>query len=206
MDADRLAEFLARGREQPGVEFKGSFPRTDKLFFAKVTRAVLGMANHRDGGYVVVGVEDVNGTLEAKGLDPAALTTWRYDHVADGIAVYADPSVEFDLAVVRHDDKDFVVIRVEEFSTVPVLCRKTYTTREQGEVTLREGACYIRPRRKPETIEVSTYADLRDLIDLATEKGVRVFVERAHAAGMQVGGQPKVAHKSRFAQQRGDFK
>lgn len=206
MDADRLAEFLARGREQPRVEFKGSFPRTDKLFFAKVTRAVLGMANHRDGGYVIIGVEDANGVLEANGLDAATLATWRYDHVADALAEYADPSVEFDLTVAPHDGKDFVLIRVEEFATVPVLCRKTYGKKDQGGLILREGACYIRPRRKPETIEVSTYADLRDLIDLATEKGVRVFVERAHAAGMQMGGQPKVADKSRFAEQRGDFK
>src|ERR1700730_11594469 len=40
------------------------------------------------------------------------------------------------------------------------------------------------PRRKSETIEVSTYADMRDLIELATDKGVRQFVGRAQAAGV----------------------
>jgi hypothetical protein len=45
-----FAKLLARGYESRGVEFKGPGIRTEKLFLARVVRAILGMANSRDGG------------------------------------------------------------------------------------------------------------------------------------------------------------
>lgn len=51
-----LIELIASG-ERPGVEFKNTRGREDKSF-AEVVRAVLGMANRRDGGIVIIGVED----------------------------------------------------------------------------------------------------------------------------------------------------
>ncbi len=43
---------------------------------------------------------------------------------------------------------------------------------------------YVRPRGKPESVPVPSHADMRDLLDLATTKGVREFVRRAGAAGI----------------------
>ena len=65
-----------------------------------------------------------------------------------------------------------------EFDDIPVLCKRAY-----GNV-LRDGACYVRPRRKPETSEIPTQADMRDLLDLATEKEVRKYLERAQRLGL----------------------
>lgn len=188
MTEEEFAELIARGREQTSVEFKGPGLKTDRHLFAKVTRAVLGMANHRDGGIVVVGIEEQQTGLVPTGLTSDQLATWNYDDLADGLAPYADPSVEFDTEVVEYGGQRFLVIRVEEFVEVPVLCKKGYN--RDREVILRVGACYIRPRRKPETTEVGTYADMRDLIELATDKGVRRFVARAHAVGI-----PLTVHK-----------
>ena len=103
--------------------------------------------------------------LNRVGLSDADLATWNYDDVADRIAIYADPSVTFDLEIGEYDDNKFVVLRIEEFADVPVLCKRSY-----GDV-LRDGACYVRPRRKPETSEVPTQADMRDLLDLPLKRG-----------------------------------
>lgn len=168
MTEEEFAEIIARGREQSSVEFKSAGFRTDKHLFAKVTRATLGMANRRDGGLVIVGIEEGDVGLELKGLTHHELATWRHDDIADGFASYADPSIEFDTEQIIYQSKTFIVITVDEFSEVPVLCKRGYN--KDRELILRNGACYIRPRRKPETIEVSTYADMRDLIDLATDK------------------------------------
>jgi predicted HTH transcriptional regulator len=207
MIGDELSALLQLDREQSGVEFKGPLARTDKVFFAKVTRAVLGMSNRRDGGVVVIGVEDVGGVLTPVGLTDEVLKTWVYDHVADGFAEYGDPSVAFDMSVVELDGKKFVVLRIEEFGEVPVLCRKSYGTKN-GEVILRGGACYVRPRRKPETVEVATYADMRDLLDLATDKNVRRFVERAYGSGLmtpQAPGPGEPPPSSRYQAERAGF-
>ena len=125
---------------------------------------MLGMANRRDGGRVIIGVQDIGSVLNPIGLDEAQLATWNYDHVSDRVAVYADPGVVFDLEIKEYNGRSYVVIQVEEFGDVPVLCKRAYDD------VLRDGACYVRPRRKPETTEIPTYADMRDLLDLATEK------------------------------------
>lgn len=182
MTEEEFAELVALGREQASVEFKGPGLRTDRHLFAKVTRAVLGMANLRDGGRVVVGIAEEQTGLDLKGLTQDELSTWSYDDLADGFAPYADPGVKFDSEIVEYKRRHFLVIRVEEFDEVPVLCRKGYN--RDRDVILRDGACYIRPRRKPETIEVGTYADMRDLIELATDKALRRYIARAQTAGI----------------------
>lgn len=204
MTEEEFAEILAIGREQPTVEFKGPGPKSDKHLFAKVTRAVLGMANRRDGGFVIVGVKEDQSGLALAGLTAEQLASWSYDNLADGFASYAEPSVEFDREVIKYKRKKFLVIRVEGFTEVPVLCKKGYN--KDREVILRDGACYIRPRRKPETIEVSTYADMRDLIDLATDKSLRRFIARAQAAGIPVTTHKTVSDEDLFEEQNKDFK
>ena len=97
MTDEEFDQLLALGRELSGLEFKGPGPRSDRQLFAQVVRAVLGMANRRDGGTVVIGVEDSGTSLSPIGLSDADLATWTYDAVADGIAVYADPNVSFEL-------------------------------------------------------------------------------------------------------------
>ncbi len=184
MNTQEFSEIIARGREQSGVEFKGGGPRTDKQLLTRVVRAVIGMSNRRDGGYVMIGIDENNqGAPIPNGVSANDLATWSYDDLANSLAEYVEPSVSFDLEAIEYQGKSFVIINVHEFEDIPVLCRRGYPG------VLRAGACYVRTRRKPETLEIPTQADMRDLLDLATEKGVRRFVARARAAGLSLSGQ-----------------
>jgi predicted HTH transcriptional regulator len=174
---EEFGELLALGYERRGIEFKGPGPRTNPLL-AKVIRAVLGMVNQRDGGIVVIGVTDTSGVLTPAGLTDADLATWRYDDVAAAVASFADPSVSFELEVRTFEARRFVALHVREFETIPVLCRRDY----QG--ILRAGACYVRTRRKPETTEIPTQTEMRDLLQLATTKVLRSFIAQAVASGL----------------------
>jgi predicted HTH transcriptional regulator len=200
MTEDEFEALLAPGHEQRGVEFKGPGRRSDRQFFARVARAVLGMANRRDGGVVVIGVEDKSGTLKPVGLSVPDLATWKYDDIADSLAVYADPSVSFDLEIAEYKGSHYVILSVDEFEDVPVLCNKPYPD------TLRNGACYVRSRRKPETSEIPSQADMRDLIELATEKRLRRFVAQARAAGLDISGAALPTDEERFENQQGDLR
>src|ERR1041384_3189262 len=126
MTPDALQELIALGAERSGVEFKSARPRTDSLFLAKVTRAALGMSNRRDGGIIVVGVEEVEGRLAPTGLDAATLASWRHDFIADNFAQYADPPVTFTTETVELEGKSFVVLSVSEFGDAPTICRRSY--------------------------------------------------------------------------------
>jgi predicted HTH transcriptional regulator len=138
----------------------------------------MGMANMQDGGLIVIGVEDRGGILNPVGVAQSDLLTWRYDDVAAGIAAYADPFVSFEQETREHEGRQFVILQVREFEDLPVLCRKEYPE------VLRPGACYVRSRRKPETSEIPSQTEMRELLDLSIRKGLRKFMGQAMAAGL----------------------
>ena len=160
------------------------------------------MSNRQYGGLVIIGVRDDGETLEPVGLTDYELRTWNFDRIADRLATYADPGVTFELEVVELDGNRYVVLEVEEFFDIPVLCKRPY----QG--VLREGACYVRTRRKPETSEIPTQADMRDLLDLAIEKGMTGYIERARRIGLIAGPLelPAITDDDHMDEQLGDLK
>jgi predicted HTH transcriptional regulator len=178
---EEFKRLLARGHETNGVEFKGPGMRTAKPFLAKVVRAVLGMANRRDGGLVIIGVEAKK--LEPKGLSDEEAAAWLdYDHLSVSVNEYARPSVSFDLERFPFQDRIFVIINVHEFGDIPILCCKDFGGSDKQ--TLKRGACYVRSLHKPETSEIPSEEAMRELLELAVDKGVEKFVKRARKAGL----------------------
>ncbi len=188
LDASELEAMLASGYEQRAFELKGAGLRTDKQFFAKVTRAALSMGNLRDGGFVVIGIDDKNPASLGPGLSDEQFASWsEYDHVARGLADYADPPLHFEMASYNLSSGARVaLLKVSEFSDMPHLCAKAY------EPDLRKGALYVRTRKLPETAEVASSVEMRDVLDLATEKALRSYVETAQRAGVRFEAEPVV--------------
>jgi hypothetical protein len=183
---------LAGGVELRGFEVKGAGPRTESHLFAKVTRAALGMGNRRDGGHVVIGISDGDLTAMLPGLDGDDLASWlSYDDVARKLAEYADPPLRFAIAALELSSGATVaVVEVVEFEDIPHLCKKSH------EPVLRQGALYVRPRKVPETSEVASSVEMREVIDLATEKGIRDYVGIAERAGLAITSRPTTASDS----------
>jgi hypothetical protein len=184
MTPEEFDELLAFGREQHHVEFKPPGPRDDKDLWPRVARAVMAMANRRDGGMVIIGVkEDAAREPDPVGIPDAQRATWRHDDIADALAALADPPIEFETEVLSWQGRHFVVLGVREFSETPVVCKRSRQD-TKGKVILQEGKCYVRSRRKPESTEVGTSADMRDLLDLAAEKRLRRFFALSERAGL----------------------
>lgn len=188
MTNEQLDDLFALKHELPGVECKGPGPRGDDYLRAKVARAIMGMSNRRDGGIVIIGIEDRNSQLHPVGLSPQDAISWRnYDHVASALASYMSPPASFRLYMHEVAGKEFALLEVSEFADVPIICKKGYARNHasgHSEVVLREGAIYIRGRLKPETVETSSLERMRELLDLAVEKGVKKFVTQAQRAGL----------------------
>ena len=195
-------KIMGLDHELNGVEFKSPGPMSNRRLVMQVIKAILGMSNRRDGGKIIIGVGDNQGVLNPIGLTPLELSEWTPDAVADQVANYADPNATFALEKREYEGNSYVVLTVEEFSDVPVLCKRDY-----GDV-LRAGACYVRPRRKPETTEIPTQADMRDLLDLAIEKGVTRFLERARRVGLFISPtvETSTSDQERFDEQLGDLR
>ena len=181
LTGEELERIINTGHELRGTKFKGPGSLSDGRLVAQVVKAVLGMSNRQHGGRVIVGIRDDGQTLEPVGITGEQLRTWTFDAIADQFARYADPGVTFEIEVVEHDGASYVVLEVEEFTDIPVLCKRAYDD------VLRDGACYVRTRRKPETSELPTQADMRDLLDLAIEKGINRYIEQLRRIGLLAG-------------------
>jgi hypothetical protein len=176
---DELENLLAQGHELRPLEAKGPASIEDKPFVARVARAVMAMGNLRDGGLVVIGVADTQVAAMLPGLDAVQVAEWSdFDRVSASLAKYSDPPVSFELHVFTlSSGADVVVLEVEEFEHDIHVCKKSY----QG--ILQDGHTYVRPRGEPRSVTVPSSADMRELHNLAIDKGVREFVRRAGAAG-----------------------
>jgi hypothetical protein len=200
MNEDEFSQYISAGREQRSIEFKCAGPRTNKQLLVQVVRAALGMANNRDGGIIIVGIDEKDeGQPQLTGLSQEDLKTWGFDSLSDSFAEYADPTISFDTEIADYRSSKFLVIHVHEFTDTPIICKKSYPD------VLRAGACYVRPRRKPETIEPPSHADMQDLLNLAIEKGVRRFISQATNAGLSLSNITLPSDQDRFTHQIENF-
>jgi predicted HTH transcriptional regulator len=178
MTREQFLEIVAVLQEGRNLEFKQSTPWTTKEWKAKIAKTVLGFSNVRDGGNIVIGVEkNPNGIFELKGMEEEHFASYDEDHVASVVATYADPYAKLAVHKLIVDEKRFVVIRTQEFDEVPVICKQDF----QG--VLRKGAIYTRSHRIAETVEVPTQTEMREIIELATDKETRKFIERMRRVG-----------------------
>lgn len=188
MNVEQLQERLAAGGEQRNFELKGPLSLSEKAVQAKIARAVLGMANHRDGGHIVIGIDEtVDDTgfprYNMRGLDATAFASWSQDNVRARMAEFADPHVEIDVIHLSVGEAAIVVLRIYEFSETPVLARKE-AAQPDGKQVVRKSALYVRGRGKVESVEAPTSGEMRDVIDLAVEKRLRSFIATASRAGV----------------------
>ncbi|MFJ6359238.1 AlbA family DNA-binding domain-containing protein [Pseudarthrobacter oxydans] len=198
---EELDAVLTVGHETRSVEFKSAGNLTDKAFVALVARAALALANQRDGGNIVLGIDDRDPRGARNGLDEIQLRDWKnLDAVADKLNRYADPPLTLRIEGRQHPNGNpVVIIEVSEFSEIPSLCMKDFGN------TLALGQLYTRSLRKPESSMYHTQNEMREVLDLATQKGVRRFMETARGSGFFVGpGEPALAapsHEKQFREQ-----
>ncbi len=177
-----VEEILVGERELRNFEVKGPGSRSDNAFAAKVIRAALSMGNLRDGGHVLIGINDERlGQMEPGMCDEEIATWMAVDDVARKFAEYSDPPLVLELAQRELGSGAHVVlIEVSEFADIPHLCARQYNS------TLVKGALYVRSRGVAETVVVADPVEMREVLDLATEKALRRFIETTQRSGLEL--------------------
>jgi predicted HTH transcriptional regulator len=176
-DADQLVrDLLAQGSESY-VDYKTAMAApADKRGWAKLAKHVIGLSNRKDGGFLLIGVED--GTLRSIGLTPEQVASWDAAKVNAALAPYAVPRPV--VQVIRGampDGKILVAVRVVPFEEQPLVCTRSVPGERGNGPILRHGALYIRTEAT-ETREVSTEAEMRELLGRAyVKKADRLLME-----------------------------
>jgi hypothetical protein len=137
-DADQLVrELLAQGSES-GVDYKSARPAPpDARARAKLAKDVIGLSNRKDGGYLLIGVQDR--TLVPVGLTEDQIATWDAAAVNDWLTGFAAPAPV--VQVFRGslgDGKVLIALRIPPFDEQPLVCTKTVSDIQNKPIT-REG-------------------------------------------------------------------
>ena len=169
MTDKELEELLSGGRETQSLEVKGRM----NWSCSSLAKDILALANWRDGGKIVIGIEDQ--TFARQGVDPATRDTYQVETMRDQLARYADPHVDIKLSFpFDASGEQYVVIEVASFKEIPVICCK------DGPDT-RAGTIYYRnSNRRVESAAVSNSYDMRDIITVAVSR----MRERLRSAGL----------------------
>ena len=153
MKTEELEALLEGAEETDQLEFKGAM-----AWHASLIKDILALANVRDGGRIIIGIEDVS--LVREGLSAEQLATFVPDTLRDRVAEYADPEVVFSVSAAKdRDGLTFVIIDVSPFAEIPVLCKRDGPD-------LHRGAMYFRTRAaKPQSARVSNSNDMRSIVE-----------------------------------------
>jgi len=183
INLNELEDLLALDHETRSFEIKGPGSTSDKAYVAKVARAVMAMGNLRDGGIVCLGIDDKRIRDLVPGLIPSQVVEWSdFDNVSTALARYCDPPVTFEVRAFKlTSNNTIVVLEVAEFDEVPHVCKREFPD------VLKNGQTYVRPRGMPKSVPIPSSTEMRELHDLAIDKGVRQFIRRVGSAGLPLG-------------------
>lgn len=171
MALETFSQYIYHGTEERYLEYKISMPWSDIATKMKVTRAAMSMANIKDGGVLVFGIEKLpTGFYNVKGMDPKHWNSFNQDDVSEAVNEYADPYVNLKVNKKIIDDMHFVIIEIQEFDELPVVCKKDGQEVKRGEI-------YTRPRRKIESVPAPSQTDLREILEMAVDKRIRKYRE-----------------------------
>lgn len=166
MTTEELEEKLEAGTETQTTEFKCACDWNVN----SLAKDILALSNVRDGGYIIIGVED--GSFVRQGVTTSQKESYKIDIMRDQMTAYADPHVDFSVSFPKDSGgKEYIAIKVFPFRDIPVICRKN-----NGDVKI--GVLYYRNRnRRTESAAVSNSYDMRDIIQLATVKMMQGMTE-----------------------------
>ena len=172
---DELDRLIFAGREGLTIEFKSGMSWTEASTKAKVVKAALAMANNRDGGVIVFGVEPAEDqpTHLIVGMTEEHWRSFSQDDVTPKVNAHANPHIDLTVEHRTIAGKRLVAIVVRPFADYPVICSTDLV--ENGRPVVVGGKIYCRSRRMPESSEVRSLDDLRDIVDLATAKGLERY-------------------------------
>jgi hypothetical protein len=179
---ERVTVAINTGLEAPEIDFKESAPWNGLRW--RIVRTLLGMANIPYGGLVLIGASERGDVWDFSGITAMHYATYDADDIAALVDVYASPSARVQSAVHTVQGSaqglPFLVISVDEFDDVPIVCKKTGPTGSK----LVEGEVYIRPPGVPRTIRVQQAEQMHDLLESAAEKRARRILETSRRLGL----------------------
>lgn len=178
---EKILELLEAGGETRNIEFKKTYDWGNPQHKAKIVKCILAMSNTKDGGNLILGIDDEKQGLDKlTGMEQEHYVKLNYDHIVVEVNKFADPPIAFHMYPIEKDKKHYILMRIPEFDELPIICKRS------GEQGLKEGAVFLRSKTKPESALIRSQSEMRELMDLAINKGIRQFYMRVRDSGLRL--------------------
>lgn len=176
---DLVRDLLAQGGEGT-TDFKAATPWPAKGSDerARLIKHMIGYSNARDGGYLLIGVDDL--TKQATGLTDAQARTWDPSSLAEALDQFAAPPPRLKVCQGRTDANHLLVaIHIAEFADQPTVCIREHASSVGApakRMILRKGALYV--RHGASTKEIDNEALMRELLRRAYIKNAQALLQQ----------------------------
>lgn len=171
----KIQEILQGNAESLNTEFKASFDfGTNVWMREKLICSMLAMSNTRDGGSIVIGIEEnkLDKTYEYLGVQEEHLSTFNGDNLKAKVESFSSFPLDYEIGMGSYKGKKYIIINVPEFALNPAICKKCGDNQEDKTI-LEEGAIYIRTLKdKPSSIKLHKPADVQDFIERVADKQI----------------------------------
>lgn len=178
MTTEELERIIEAQAENQNLDFKADIAWNAQ----DLVKDFIAMANVRDGGTIVIGVEEKEGAFNGTGVIEANLKSFKIDHMKDQLSSYTDPAVEFRMMFPTDlKGNKYVVIKIQPFKEIPIISRSSIPKKLIGNTIY-----YRNTNKKVESGPISNSNDLRDIIEAAAIK----LMQRRTAAGFSALPEP----------------
>jgi hypothetical protein len=155
--------------ETPNLDFKeiAIWDRVHNGDRLEITKDILAMANTRDGGKIVLGVNDK--TRDVVGLSEEAYASLEITKINEFVHRYSDPV--FTCEVIKLPDfegKRIVIIDVPEFKEDPIICKDNGHD-SKNNLVLMKGGIYVRTAKCSSEL-VSSADETRSILERGLNK------------------------------------
>ena len=162
--------------ESRHLEFKSGFDWSDNQFLwlkEKVAKTIISLSNTKGGGKIIIGIREKNKNLVFMGVNDRQLQSFQnYDSIKLFVDEYIFLNTNFEVYKSTYQNKNYVVIKVDEFSEYPLITvRDGIAKKANGRDAniIKRDRIYVRSR---DGIQVTTlsYQEIIEVINLSAER------------------------------------
>lgn len=156
-----LNKVIKESYEDNHIDFKENFNwhQFNDYNKTKLAKHIAAISNMPDGGMLIFGVSD---SKVIAGLSSEDLESIDRTWIDNYISQYLDPLPEYNIKTVEYENKKLLIFEVEEFLTVPTICKRDYPD------VLRAGGVYH--RKHASSMIIQDASSMHELLELAVKK------------------------------------
>lgn len=187
---DFLRRIVTDTGENGNVDAKGPMAFDGVAEKAGLAKDIAAFANSNSGGWLVIGKSQTeSGEFALGNLSEEQAASFETTKVAQWVNNHFAPEIQLECRPVRHEGRLFIVIQINEFDDVPVICTKHCDDPANPKKHLLDVGCIYIRGSNAESKLLQTQDEFRRLIGTATKKRRDDIIQHLDA---MLKGQPPV--------------